>query len=331
MKSDVFQDPALLEFIIDRINVGVFIVDASMEILLWNRFMQVHSNRTNEDVLGKNLFDCFSELPKKWFEKKINSVFVLENFSFTSWEQRPYIFKFTHNRPVTGGVDWMYQNLALMPIKGDSGKTEKVCIVVHDVTDIGVAQVKLHQVLGQLEVASRVDGLTGLYNRAYWEETLANEFSRSGRYGSTLSLIMFDLDHFKVVNDTYGHLTGDAILKSVATTTQELIRESDVPGRYGGEEFGIILPATDIEGATQVGQKLCREIEASLVEFEGANIAFTASVGVAEINDKMSSHEDLISQADAALYFSKSKGRNCVNSFPIMKGQNPPSASSPPH
>jgi len=331
MKSEIFQDPALLEFIIDRINVGVFIVDESMEILLWNRFMQVHSNRTNEDVLGKNLFDCFSELPKKWFEKKINSVFVLENFSFTSWEQRPYIFKFSHNRPITGGVDWMYQNLALMPIKGDNGKIEKVCIVVHDVTDIGVSQSKLHQVLGQLEVASRVDGLTGLFNRAYWEETLAKEFSRSGRYGSTLSLIMFDLDHFKRVNDTYGHLTGDAILKSVSKTTQELIRESDIPGRYGGEEFGIILPATDIEGATQVGQKLCREIEASLVEYEGAKIDFTTSVGVAEISDKMASHEDLISQADAALYFSKSKGRNCVNCFPTMKGQNPSPASSPPH
>ncbi|PCJ11543.1 MAG: hypothetical protein COB04_18925 [Gammaproteobacteria bacterium] len=128
---------------------------------------------------------------------------------------------------------------------------------------------------------------------------------------------MFDLDHFKRVNDTYGHLAGDMILKSVSGSTKAMIRESDIAGRYGGEEFGIILPATDIDGALHVGQKLCNYIEASSVSVKGVDIEFTASVGVAEINSKMSSHEDLISQADAALYFSKSKGRNCVNSFPV--------------
>lgn len=320
LKSE--RDLELLEFIVDRVNVGVFIVNSDMEILLWNRFMHIHSNKSESDVIGKNLFDCFHELPQKWFEKKINGVLMLKNFSFTSWEQRPYIFQFPHNRPATGGVDWMYQNLGLMPIKNKAGVVDRVCVVVHDVTDVGIYQNKLKNVLEQLEQANRIDGMTGLYNRSHWEKRLSEEFSRAGRYGGTLSLVMFDIDKFKVINDTYGHLAGDSVLRVVANKTLELLRECDIPGRYGGEEFGIILPSTDVDGAEQVAEKLRRNIAATVVDFEGQRIEYTISAGITELTDKITNHEELISQADAALYCSKSKGRNCVNTFPIIKNVN---------
>ena len=100
------NDPtSLLNFIVDRTHVGIFVVNQKREILLWNQFMEIHSERKADTVVGQNLFEAFPELPQKWLDRKIENIFILKNFSFTSWEQRPYLFKFAHNRPVTGGVD----------------------------------------------------------------------------------------------------------------------------------------------------------------------------------------------------------------------------------
>ncbi|MFZ5464596.1 MAG: PAS domain-containing protein [Pseudomonadota bacterium] len=106
----------LLDFVVDRIEVGIFAVDRGMRIVLWNRFMALHSGRPAEEVVGSNLFEVFPELPRKWLEKKIDNVFVLKNYSFTSWEQRPFLFRFDHNRPITGGIDCMRQNCTFLEL-----------------------------------------------------------------------------------------------------------------------------------------------------------------------------------------------------------------------
>ena len=100
-------DRSLLEFIVERLEAGVFVVDRNYRVVLWNRFMAMHSQRSAEEVVGRNLFECFPELPQKWLARKIESVFILKNYAFTSWEQRPFLFRFNHNRPITGGIDAM--------------------------------------------------------------------------------------------------------------------------------------------------------------------------------------------------------------------------------
>ena len=162
-----------LEFIVSRINVGLFIIDENMNVVFWNQFMTINSKASGEQILGKNLFDTFPGLPKKWFEKKIKSVFFLKGFSFISWEQRPWLFEFPHNRPITGGLEFMYQDLVLMPIKNAEGEVEKVCVALHDVTDVGHYQTKLLSVMEELSRASRIDGLTGLFNRSHWDSFIA--------------------------------------------------------------------------------------------------------------------------------------------------------------
>lgn len=311
------ESPELLRFIIDRVNVGLFLLDEDMNVVLWNRFMEINSKVSSEQALNKNLFDTFPELPRKWLEKKIKSVFMIKGFSFVSWEQRPYLFKFPHNRPITGGVEFMYQDLVLMPIKDKSGSVEKVCIALHDATDTGYYQSELARVNEELEKLSRVDGLTKLANRHHWELRLSEEFSRVKRYGGTLSLILFDLDKFKNINDNYGHMAGDEILRVVSRKVQESLRESDVAGRYGGEEFGIVLPNTDLMGAMTVGEKMRKLVEETKVVFEGADISFAISGGVVELDDSSARYEDLISRADEALYYSKENGRNQFNAFPL--------------
>jgi len=141
----------LLRFVVDRLEVGVFAVDADMRVVLWNRFMAMHSGKSAEEVIGHDLFGSFPELPQKWLEKKIRNVFVLKNYAFTSWEQRPFLFRFHHNRPITGGVDAMQQSCTFLPVKNDREEIEYVCVNVFDYTDTALYQQKLVNAIGELE------------------------------------------------------------------------------------------------------------------------------------------------------------------------------------
>ena len=302
----------LLEFIVDRVNIGVFILNKNHEIMLWNSFMASNTGKSAEEVVGQNLFQCFPDLPERWFARKVNSVFMLKNFAFTSWEQRTYLFPFRHNRPVTGGMDYMCQDITLMPIKDSVGEVEKVCILLFDSTDTAIYRTMHQAAMQKLEVASRVDGLTQLFNRAHWQSRLVEEFGRACRYKHPLSLLLFDLDHFKAINDRYGHLGGDAVLIRVAELVRDSLRESDVAGRYGGEEFGIILPDTDGSGAMVVAERLRRSIESSPVAFEDVDIHISASIGVVEFFLDLKDAEEMIAKADDALYKAKEGGRNRV-------------------
>ena len=290
-------------------------VNREMKITLWNNFMANHSGCGADTVIGKNLFDCFPELPKAWLSKKIQSVFILKNFAFTSWEQRPYLFRFPHNRPITGGVDFMYQNCTFMPVKNETGEVDSVCITLFDATDTGIYQTELINAMERLSESSNRDGLTGIYNRRYLEQRLATEFDRSKRYGGHFSFILFDLDHFKKVNDTYGHLAGDAVLCDVSQRVNSLLRNVDVLGRYGGEEFGIILPSTNLEGAIIVAERLKQIVAHAPVMYKETSIPITVSIGVTEFKTETPNYEHLIHCSDLALYSSKENGRNRVTCY----------------
>lgn len=305
-----FESLESMRFIVDRVNIGIFVVDKTMTIRLWNRFMAVHSGRTSDELIGTNLFDAFPELPQRWLEKKIQSVFMLKNFAFSSWEQRPYLFKFPHNRPATGGVDSMQQDCTFMPMRSADGQVEHVCITLQDATDASLYQNMLKSALAKLEATSRVDGLTQVFNRQYWESHLSSEFARVQRYGGTLSVILFDLDHFKHINDSYGHLCGDEVLKRVAAVVGGLLRDGDTLGRYGGEEFGIVLPNTEIGGASVVAERIRSQLEATPIFYQEQELHVTASLGVAQLTSGMLNYASLLGEADNALYLSKTNGRN---------------------
>jgi len=135
---------------LDRLNAGVFSVDSELRITHWNLFMATNSGRTAEEVLGRDLFECFPELPAQWLRWKLRSVFLLGTFAFSSWKQRPYVFKFPHNRPLTGGIDFMHQDVAFLPVFADDGTVGSVCAMVTDMTDAALSHRALDQVNLQL-------------------------------------------------------------------------------------------------------------------------------------------------------------------------------------
>ncbi len=296
--------------ILQNVDVGLVVLDRDMHVHLWNGFMENHSGLRPSQVRGRHLFELFPELPQEWLSSKINAAFLLNNRSFSTWQQRPYLFKFNSYRPITGRSEWMYQNLTIIPLAAVNGEVEQVCLIIYDVTDTAMDEQALQQANAELAEMGRTDGLTGLYNRRAWEELLSAEYKRSERTGIKSVLVMFDIDHFKRVNDTYGHQGGDEVIRCAADALQYIKRESDIAGRYGGEEFGVILVDTDIAGGLHFAERLRSAIAALVVDYGEHRIKFTVSLGLAEIASFRGGYSTWLEQADQALYRSKENGRN---------------------
>jgi len=164
-----------------------------------------------------------------------------------------------------------------------------------------------------LERLSTTDALTGLRNRRYLTDILSVEFLRSRRFELPLSVVMLDLDHFKAVNDQHGHAAGDAVLRAVGDRMASLLRGSDHGGRYGGEEFLMVVGNTDLGGAIIFGERLRSAIEeCEVLSEDGLALNVTASLGVAELSAAHQTPGDLVAEADEALYRAKEGGRNQV-------------------
>ena len=295
---------------LQNIDIGLVVLDKQFNIQVWNSFMENHSGMQPGRVIGKNIFRLFNDVPEDWFRQKLDTVFLLKNRAFTIWEQRPYLFRFRDYRPITGTAEFMYQNSTLIPLVSADGEVNHVGIIIYDVTDVAVNRSRLQHANQQLEHLSQTDRLTGLYNRGYWEECLKKEFIRVQRTREACSLVIFDIDHFKKVNDTYGHQAGDEVIRVTAQKLLETHRNTDISGRYGGEEFVAILVNTPADGALYFTERLRKKIEKLSVHYEDMAIQYTVSLGVAEFSSDIKDHTDWLQRADRALYEAKHSGRN---------------------
>ncbi|MDH5231790.1 MAG: diguanylate cyclase [Gammaproteobacteria bacterium] len=304
-----------LHEIFNRVDVGVAVVNRDCELVLWNAFMINHSQLNTVDVMFKPLYETFDEIPENWLRQKVESVFLLQNFSFTSWKTRPYIFRFQHNRPITGDTQHMKQNCTFVPIFGETNEVTHVALVITDATETSIYESRLVDAFKRLEELTNRDGLTNAYNRRYLSERLANEFDRITRYGGVLTLILVDLDFFKKINDEHGHLAGDQALITTVERIRKTLRGADCLARYGGEEFCIICPETDVEGATILADRIRVLLADAPISFQDIEFTITASFGVATFTPNMQNVDELLDAVDKALYQSKNSGRNCVTVY----------------
>lgn len=182
--------------------------------------------------------------------------------------------------------------------------------------NLEVANRELRESLEREQLLARTDGLTGVINRRHFLDMAEHECAVARRYGLPLSAVLFDIDTFKRINDSFGHLVGDEILKCVARRAGEQLRSADVLARYGGEEFVVLVPESTARRAEIVAERIRKAIAQEGFQTTAGKVAVTVSAGVSEIRSKSDTLEDLIRHADEALYEAKHKGRNCTVVLP---------------
>jgi diguanylate cyclase (GGDEF)-like protein len=167
----------------------------------------------------------------------------------------------------------------------------------------------------ELQRSAITDSLTGIYNTRFFHEVLGRETARADRYSAPLSLLMIDIDAFKLVNDTFGHVVGNKVITEIAEILKQTIRNTDFVFRCGGDEFGVVVPGTTLEGAMRVAEKILQKVEsAKILETLGYSGPVTVSIGLSEYH-RGSHFETLVAEADQALYASKRSSKNCARAF----------------
>ena len=316
MNADDFKDLHWLLDVIQSSNIGIVVVDRTLQVEVFNRFMQAHSAIRAERAIGSKITDLFPDLPEQWLWRRMQTVFGLGIPVYTTWEERPYLFRFPLHLPIHYQAEIMYQNVMFVPLRASNDKVERVGIVVHDVTESAMARQALEEARAKLLQLSRTDHLTQLWTRGYWEERFHEEWQRAQRTGERVALAMFDIDHFKRINDTFGHPTGDEAIRLVSRIFRENSREIDICGRYGGEEFVAILLDTDAGGAKIFCERLRKAIAAASVMGPDQQVVqFTISLGIAELREDTETAAQWLEQADQALYRAKTGGRNQTQLF----------------
>jgi diguanylate cyclase (GGDEF)-like protein len=185
--------------------------------------------------------------------------------------------------------------------------------LIEEAAHLASITIEHHQVLEELEHRAHTDSLTGLANRGRFMELAEVELARAMRYGSPYAVLLLDIDHFKAINDKFGHKSGDAVLQKLAEIMRKTLREVDIIGRIGGEEFAIVLPEAGTATAPKVAERLRQAVaEADMSTGDQVPLRVTVSIGVALPADKSSRFENILREADAALYEAKNSGRNRV-------------------
>jgi diguanylate cyclase (GGDEF)-like protein len=227
------------------------------------------------------------------------SVDILNIFDIDPGQMKPYSQILQEANEELGKLNFSYEQLVL-ELKESKERSERFAN-------------ELRETNARLEEMAFRDGLTNLYNHRYFQEMLQREMARTKRYGHPLSLLMFDIDFFKDVNDSYGHPAGDRVLMNLANAISNAVRPNDIVARYGGEEFTVILPETDRIGMRVFAERLRRCVAAILTIFDNNRIMVTISCGGVQYSQEDTiSQQDLIDTADKGLYLSKKNGRNRV-------------------
>ena len=293
--GELYEDPDTLLAALEEINLGVVLLDWDLRVKFVNlAFLRLY-RLPDRSVVSNCDFEGLMRVV-------VGRRRVLAPAEFNCYIKRRV-------KEVQAGIE------ASRDIRMDDGQVIRVhcktlptggrMLVYADVTD-------LVQHADKLKVLATVDGMTGLFNRRHFLSLAEIEWSRYQRYRRPMSLVLFDIDRFKSINDSLGHYAGDHVIMQIADICQQQKRKSDIIARFGGEEFLMLLPETELPAAQRVAERLRRKVETSAFSVATNAINTTISVGVAEADPTMTSIFDLIKIADKGLYMAKDSGRNRV-------------------
>jgi diguanylate cyclase (GGDEF)-like protein len=285
-----------LRYALDNVSEGVVLLDADLNAQFINRKMRTYWGVTDEHAASHPPYaSLIAGAPhardRGMTPEQLEAFFAGRVAAVRSASEPLRDLTITDGRHIRAHCD----------ITPNDGRMLTYC----DITD-------LVRNAEQLKTLAAIDSMTGLYNRRHFLNQADAEWSRFQRYARPLSMLMVDIDHFKQVNDQYGHAVGDEAIVAVAGACAKGKRQSDIVGRFGGEEFAILLPETDLAQATIVADRLCKAIAGHVMVTHKVQFKVTASIGIAAASVSMSGLDVLIRAADQALYQAKANGRNCA-------------------
>jgi diguanylate cyclase (GGDEF)-like protein/PAS domain S-box-containing protein len=292
--KDILEETLIRQkAILDNIPDMAWLKDEKGRFILVNPAFVTASGIEAEELIGKTDFDFWPpELAQRYIDD--------DNFVMKSGERKIIEETRAHN---DGETDWI--ETIKSPIYGTDGRVIGTTGISRNITERKHAAEQLREL-------AIMDSLTGLFNRRHFIELSEREFERTSRYGKDLSLMMMDIDHFKAVNDTHGHHVGDEVLCRLAEIFRSGLRSTDVVGRLGGEEFGILLPETGLPEAFPLAERVRGTVADLPIPTSAGDLAVTISIGVAAMATEAQKLESLMQLADTALYKAKENGRNRV-------------------
>ncbi|MEJ7804503.1 MAG: diguanylate cyclase [Telluria sp.] len=304
----------VLESVLHAMNVGAIVLDDACRVLVWNSWMVRHSGYAAEAVQGQDFFALFPELQGKRIQGAVRQA-LQDNFpSVLSQTLHKAPFTLYASAASRAAGELMQQAVAVTPLAVPGAA--RSCLI--QITDVSVAVARERLLRDQaLELRSQSfsDGLTGIANRRHFDVAMEKEVRRAKRSGTSLSLLMIDIDFFKSYNDHYGHQQGDDCLIKVAGALAHMLRRPmDLIARYGGEEFAVILPDMDGEQSARMAEAMRQTIVGMQVPHAKSEHAdhITVSIGLATHRGDVGDIAVLVGDADRALYSAKRAGRNRV-------------------
>ena len=291
--------------IIETIDIGLVVLDRDMTVLAWNRWLEIHSGIAAKDIIGSSILNHYPNLSQTKYTRLIRSVINFGNFAYFSQKLHKYLIPLKNPHSSADYLPYMQQQCTATPLRNPEGIVTGLFIAIQDVTEYVIYENKLIEM-------TKIDPLTRLFNRRFLETRFLEELERANRHGSTFSVMMIDIDHFKKINDTHGHLCGDQVLRQIALLFQETVRSMDIVGRYGGEEFCCVLPEINIDNAHNLAERLRSIVESFDFPHGDGRLNITISIGIAEHSQELATLEAIIGAADDALYKAKTDGRNRV-------------------
>jgi diguanylate cyclase (GGDEF)-like protein/PAS domain S-box-containing protein len=309
---------SFLKQIIDGSSVPTFVINQEHYVTHWNHACEVVTGLAANDVVGTR---------DQWRSLYMSEQPVMADLILSRAREKnidPFYYeKFRPSELVEGAYEvedffpqlgkdgrWLFFTAA--PLNDASGELIGVIETLQDITEQKRAEQALRESEDKYRIMSITDGLTKLYNSRHFYDQIGVETDRSQRYDRPLSLLLFDLDNFKKINDTYGHLEGDRVLEAVSGVIKSNLRTVDTAYRYGGEEFTVLLPETGIETAVSLAERLRQNIATILLKTaSGTDITITVSIGVAEY-DASELVNSFVRRADDGVYEAKRKGKNQV-------------------
>ena len=298
--------------LLDHLSIGITVIDPEMKILFWNRWLAEHSLLSSETICGQKLQNIFPNLQKSKLLKMIKKVFASGQPIFSNNKVYANPFPFYSGRSyIEKKLSPMEQTVIISPMKDDGDNTVQVLITVFDISDWISNQKTLLKSKDEMERLSHTDYLTQIPNRRNIMDRLSEELRTHRRKNRPMSIAMLDIDHFKAVNDDYGHQCGDMVLHTTAQLISDMLRAYDAIGRYGGEEFLIILPETTSEQALAICNRIRILVQNHPHSYNGRKLQITLSIGISVKHaDDNIIIDKLIAEADRCLYIAKESGRN---------------------